>query len=83
MPGGAQTNSTPRSNPAADTRAPGIGNLGGLGGLGLPGMENMVNGMPDASQLNQLLQNPIMSQMMQNLLSDPQYMNQVLLLHSA
>lgn len=50
-----------------------------MGGLGLPGMENMLNGMPDSTQLNQLLQNPAVSQMMQSLLSNPEYMNQVML----
>ena len=74
MSGGTQTTTT-RPNPAGDTRAPGIG---GLGGLGLPDMEHMVNGVPDAAGLNQFLQNPAVSQMMQSLLSNPQYMNQVL-----
>ncbi|XP_039015114.1 ubiquitin domain-containing protein DSK2b-like isoform X2 [Hibiscus syriacus] len=70
--GGAQTNATARSNPAGDARAP------GLGGLGLPDMPPMLNGMPDASQLTQLLQNPAVSQMMQSLASNPQYMNQIM-----
>jgi ubiquilin len=60
-------------------RASGLGDLG-LGGLGLPGMESMFNGMPDSNQMNQLLQNPAVSQMMQTVLSNPEYMNQVLLL---
>lgn len=68
--GNSQTNTTARSIPAGDARATGIG---GLGGLGLPGMERM----PDATQLNQIMQNPAISQMMQSLLSNPQYMNQV------
>ncbi|XP_039006947.1 ubiquitin domain-containing protein DSK2b-like isoform X2 [Hibiscus syriacus] len=70
--GGTQTNATARSNPAGDARAP------GLGGLGLPVMPPMLNGMPDASQLTQLLQNPAVSQMMQNIASNPQYMNQIM-----
>ncbi|GMJ00642.1 hypothetical protein like AT2G17200 [Hibiscus trionum] len=73
--GGSQTNTTARSNPAGDTRTPGIG---GLGGLGLPDMPPMLNGMPDASQLTQMLQNPAISQMMQSIMSNPQYMNQIM-----
>jgi ubiquilin len=75
--GGTQTNSTARPNPAG--RASGLGGLG-LGGLGLPGMDNLFNSMPDSNQMTQLLQNPAVSQMMQSLLSNPEYMNQVLLL---
>ncbi|KAB1223567.1 Ubiquitin domain-containing protein DSK2b [Morella rubra] len=75
--GGTQTTTT-RPNPAGDTRAPGIV---GLGGLGLPDMEHMVNGVPDAAGLNQFLQNPTVFQMMQNLLSNPQYTNQILSLN--
>ncbi|KAA8535929.1 hypothetical protein F0562_028407 [Nyssa sinensis] len=73
--GGSQTNTTTRSNPTGGARAPGTG---GLGGLGLPELERMFGGMPDPSALNQLLQNPAVSQMMQSLLSNPQYMNQFL-----
>ncbi|KAK8629803.1 hypothetical protein V6N13_078631 [Hibiscus sabdariffa] len=72
---GTQTNTTARSNPAGGARTPGIG---GLGGLGLPDMPPMLNGMPDASQLTQLLQNPAISQMMQSMMSNPQYMNQIM-----
>ncbi|KAK8564375.1 hypothetical protein V6N13_005395 [Hibiscus sabdariffa] len=73
--GGTQTNATARPNPAADARTPGIG---GLGGLGLPDLPPMLNGMPDTSQLTQLLQNPAISQMMQSVMSNPQYMNQIM-----
>nr|KJB32741.1 hypothetical protein B456_005G258800 [Gossypium raimondii] len=73
--GGAQTNTAARSNPATDARTPGIG---GLGGLGLPDMPPMLNGMPDASQLTQLLQNPAISEMMRSVASNPQYMNQIM-----
>ncbi|KAG6763240.1 hypothetical protein NC653_023941 [Populus alba x Populus x berolinensis] len=73
--GGTQTNSTARPNPAG--RASGLGGLG-LGGLGLPGMDNLFNSMPDSNQMTQLLQNPAVSQMMQSLLSNPEYMNQML-----
>lgn len=45
-------------------------------------MDQMLSGMPDATQMNQLLQNPAISQMMQSLLSNPQYMNQVVFLNS-
>lgn len=74
LSGGTQTNATARSTPAGDPRTPGIA---GLGGLGLPDMPPMLNGMPDASQLTQMLQNPAISQMMQSITSNPQYMNQV------
>ncbi|KAG4209578.1 hypothetical protein ERO13_A03G209500v2 [Gossypium hirsutum] len=73
--GAAQTNTAARSNPATDARTPGVG---GLGGLGLPDMPPMLNGMPDASQLTQLLQNPAISQMMRSVASNPQYMNQIM-----
>ncbi|XVF68071.1 hypothetical protein PTKIN_Ptkin10aG0173700 [Pterospermum kingtungense] len=73
--GGTQTNTTARSNPAGDVRTPLIG---GLGGLGLPDMPPTLNGVPDASQLTQLLQNPVISQMMQSMASNPQYINQIL-----
>ncbi|OAY57643.1 ubiquitin domain-containing protein DSK2a [Manihot esculenta] len=72
--GGAQINS-PRSNTAADARPPAPA---GLGGLGLPEFDNMFGAMPDANGMSQLLQNPAISQMMQSLLSNPQYMNQML-----
>ncbi|KAF8377705.1 hypothetical protein HHK36_031089 [Tetracentron sinense] len=73
--GGPQTNTTTRSNPAGDARSTGIG---GLGGLGLPEMERMFGGTHDPSLVNQFMQNPAVSQMMQSLLSNPQYMNQIL-----
>uniref|UniRef100_A0A2P2LGC8 Plant ubiquilin n=1 Tax=Rhizophora mucronata TaxID=61149 RepID=A0A2P2LGC8_RHIMU len=70
--GGAQTT---RSSPAADARpqAP-----AGLGGLGLPDVDSMFGSVPDVTVMNQLMQNPAISQMMQNLFSNPQYMNQIL-----
>lgn len=72
--GGAQTNTT-RSNPTSDTRpqAP-----TGVGGLGLPDVDNMFSVMPDAAMVNQLMQNPAISQMMQSFMSSPQYMNQII-----
>ncbi|XP_028075292.1 ubiquitin domain-containing protein DSK2b-like [Camellia sinensis] len=68
--GGAQTNSTTRSNLPGDARLPAVG---GLGGLGLP---EMFGSMQDTASLSQFAQNPAVSQMMQVLLSNPQYMNQ-------
>lgn len=77
--GAGQTNTTARSNAAGETRAPPP--PAGLGGLALPDLERMLGGMqggmPDAASLNQMMQNPAVSQMMQSLLSNPQYMNQV------
>ncbi|XP_038974040.1 LOW QUALITY PROTEIN: ubiquitin domain-containing protein DSK2a-like, partial [Phoenix dactylifera] len=64
-----------RSTPASDTRAPGIA---GLGGLGLPDLEQMVGGVQDSTPSSQFMQNPAIMQMVQSLLSDPQYMNQIL-----
>lgn len=76
--GGAQTNTT-RPNPIGDARPQTPAGLGGLGlGLGLPGLEGMLGGAQDTNSLNQLLQNPAITQMMQSLLSNPQYMNQIL-----
>ncbi|XP_057501119.1 ubiquitin domain-containing protein DSK2a-like isoform X2 [Actinidia eriantha] len=72
--GGSQANTTARSIPTGEARAPSIG---GLGGLGNPELERMF-GMADPSAMNQLMQNPAVSQMMQSLLSNPQYMNQFL-----
>ncbi|XP_009626136.1 ubiquitin domain-containing protein DSK2b-like [Nicotiana tabacum] len=78
--GAGQTNTTARSNAAGETRAPPP--PAGLGGLALPDLERMLGGMqggmPDAASLNQMMQNPAVSQMMQSLLSNPQYMNQIL-----
>lgn len=77
---GAQTNTTTRSNPPGEARAPGIGALGGLGGLA--DLERMLGGgggggLQESSSLTQMMQNPAVMQMMQSLLSNPQYMNQV------
>ncbi|XP_059437361.1 ubiquitin domain-containing protein DSK2b-like isoform X2 [Corylus avellana] len=75
--GAVQTNTT-RSTPIGDARAQAPA---GLGGLGLPGLEGMLGTMPDASSVNQLMQNPAISQMMQSILSNPQYMNQIIALN--
>ncbi|RRT79236.1 hypothetical protein B296_00022837 [Ensete ventricosum] len=66
----AAPNSNPLPNPWSST------GVAGLGGLGLPDLERMAGGMPDPSLLNQLLQNPAIMQMMQSLVSNPQFMNQ-------
>ncbi|KAK4416900.1 Ubiquitin domain-containing protein DSK2b [Sesamum alatum] len=73
--GRTQTNSGARSNPTGDVRPL---SPGGLGGPGLPGFEQMLGSVPDLTSFNQLMQNPTISQMMRNLLSNPQYMNQIL-----
>ncbi|PKA47814.1 Polyubiquitin [Apostasia shenzhenica] len=71
--GGTPTANT-RSATPGDARA---GSIAGLGGLGIPELERMSSGMADSSVMSQLLQNPIMLQMMQSLLSNPQYINQI------
>ncbi|XP_010548223.1 PREDICTED: ubiquitin domain-containing protein DSK2a-like [Tarenaya hassleriana] len=69
----SQTNTTGSDTAREDMpRSP-----AGLGG-GLPGLDNMFGAMPDANLLSQLMQNPAVNQMMQSLLSNPQYMNQIL-----
>lgn len=73
--GGTQTNST-RSNPTPNVSAQAPT---GLAGLGLPNLEGMLGATPDATGLNQLMQNPAISQMMQSVMSNPQYVNQVLI----
>ncbi|KAK9666677.1 hypothetical protein RND81_14G202800 [Saponaria officinalis] len=71
-PGGTQTNSAQRTNPSGDSRpAP----LGGLSSL--PELDRMFGGVPDLSSMSQIMQNPAMSQMMQSVLSNPQYMSQM------
>ncbi|KAK6143336.1 hypothetical protein DH2020_023684 [Rehmannia glutinosa] len=71
--GGSQRNNATTTSPTGDARMPSIA---GLGGLGLPELERM--GMLDSSAFSQLLQNPAVAQMMQSLLSNPQYMDQIL-----
>ncbi|KAL8158858.1 hypothetical protein V2J09_000395 [Rumex salicifolius] len=76
--GGAQTNTAPRSNSFGDVRPAGLGGFGGLGS-GVPDLEQLLGGgAPDPALFTQLLQNPAVSQMMQSLFSNPQYMNQIL-----
>ncbi|KAI3451347.1 hypothetical protein Pfo_008012 [Paulownia fortunei] len=73
--GGMQTNSGARSNAIGNVRPI---SPGGSGGLAFPDFERMLGSMPDLTSFNQLMQNPTISQMMRNLLSSPQYMNQIL-----
>lgn len=73
------TGAAPVANTRAtsgDTRSPGIAGLGGLNNL--QDMDRMLGGLPDPSSLNQILQNPAMMQWMQSLMSNPQFMNQML-----
>ncbi|KAF3321124.1 ubiquitin domain-containing protein DSK2a-like isoform X2 [Carex littledalei] len=72
--GAAQTGT--RSTTGSETRGT---PAGGLGGAGMPDLTSLLGGgMPDPSHFNQLLQNPAMMQMMQNMMSDPQTFNQLL-----
>ncbi|KAM7256106.1 hypothetical protein ACFE04_011847 [Oxalis oulophora] len=64
-------NTTARSAQTPSARAP---SPAGLGGLGLGDIGSVLG----SDQLSQMLQNPAMSQMMQTVLSNPQYMNQIL-----
>ncbi|KAL2531228.1 Ubiquitin domain-containing protein DSK2b [Abeliophyllum distichum] len=73
--GGGQTNSTPQSDPSGNARIP---PLGVSGGIGFPDFSQLLGSMPDPNSLNQLIQNPAISQMMQSLLSNPQYINQII-----
>ncbi|KAI3824881.1 hypothetical protein L1987_06353 [Smallanthus sonchifolius] len=62
-PASAAPNSNPLPNPWGGT----------TGGLGLPGLDRPSN----MSDMSQLMQNPAITQMMQSLLSNPQYMEQI------
>lgn len=75
--GGAQTNTT-RSSSLGDARPQ---TPAGIAGLSSPGFEDIFGAMQDTNSLNQMLQNPAVTQMMQSLLSNPQYMNQVLIFY--
>ncbi|KAH9710656.1 ubiquitin domain-containing protein DSK2b [Citrus sinensis] len=72
--GGSQTNTT-RSSSLGDARPQ---TPAGIAGLSSPGFEDIFGAMQDTNSLNQMLQNPAVTQMMQSLLSNPQYMNQIL-----
>nr|CCI55438.1 PH01B031C15.21 [Phyllostachys edulis] len=64
-----------RPSPASNARSP---TIGGLGGLGSADLGSMLGGGSDASSLSQVLQNPTMMQMMQNIMSNPQSVSQLL-----
>ncbi|KAL8536286.1 hypothetical protein ACS0TY_011779 [Phlomoides rotata] len=68
--GGSQTNNATRTNPTGDARLP--PNLG----LGVQELERARRA--DPANFTQFLQNPAVTQMMQSLLSNPQYMDQIL-----
>ncbi|KAI3665274.1 hypothetical protein L6452_43898 [Arctium lappa] len=72
--GANQTNATATHPAGTDRSTPPVG----LGGLGIPGLEGILGSTPDPNAMSQLMQNPAISQMMQSLLSNPQYMNQML-----
>ncbi|KAK8965942.1 hypothetical protein KSP40_PGU002981 [Platanthera guangdongensis] len=67
----------PTGTPAANTRSTvgGEARSAAFSDLGLPNLE--AGGIPDPAVLSQVLQNPAMTQMMQSLLSNPQYVNQI------
>lgn len=57
----------------------GLGGLTGLGSLGFPDLGAAGGmGMMDPALVQQMLQNPAILQMMQGLLSNPQYINQIM-----
>jgi ubiquilin len=72
---GAQTTTGARATPMAGSRQTGNG---GVPGAALPDFGGMGGGagLFDPAVLQQMLQNPAVIQMMQGLLSNPQYMNQ-------
>ncbi|PRQ47236.1 putative ubiquilin [Rosa chinensis] len=71
-PGVAQTNTT-RSNPLGDGRPQ---TPAGRTGLSFPEFEATMGAMQDAALLNQAVQNPAVSQLMQNIISNPQNMSE-------
>ncbi|KAJ7521042.1 hypothetical protein O6H91_19G036300 [Diphasiastrum complanatum] len=73
----------PGSTPGTGAIPPpqGLGGLASLAGLGLPDFNGGMDGglgLVDPGSMQQMLQNPAILQMMQGLLSNPQYINQVL-----
>ncbi|KAM5546956.1 ubiquitin domain-containing protein DSK2b [Rosa sericea] len=71
-PGVAQTNTT-RSNPLGDGRPQ---TPAGRTGLSFPEFEATMGAMQDSALLNQAVQNPAVSQLMQNIISNPQNMSE-------
>uniref|UniRef100_A0A804LD15 Ubiquitin domain-containing protein DSK2b n=2 Tax=Zea mays TaxID=4577 RepID=A0A804LD15_MAIZE len=67
-----------RSPPATNTRSTTAGGPGGLGSADFGSTLGASGGGSDATFLTQVLQNPTMMQMMQNIMSNPQSMNQLL-----
>jgi ubiquilin len=66
------------ASPASNARsATPTATTGGVPGLSSADLQSMLGDGNDASFLNQVLQNPTMMQMMQNIMSNPQSMNQV------
>lgn len=76
---GTGAGQAPSAVPGAGVAAGGgLPDLGGLAGLGLPDMGALGGGgLLDPALMQQMLQNPQIQQMMQGLLSNPAYMNQV------
>lgn len=64
--GVAQTNTTSLNSPADHA------------GLSFPEFEGTLGGMQDTTSLNQAVQNPAISQLMQSFFSNPENINQVL-----
>jgi len=77
---GTGAGQAPSAVPGAGVAAGGgLPDLGGLAGLGLPDMGSLGGGgLLDPAMMQQMLQNPQIQQMMQGLLSNPAYMNQIM-----
>ncbi|CAH1434765.1 unnamed protein product [Lactuca virosa] len=71
VPGGG---GTPRHPAVTDRSAPPVG----LGGLAIPGLEQLFHLPSDPIARNQIMQNPTISQLTQDFLSNPQNMNMLL-----
>lgn len=67
------------ANPLAGLGLGGLGTAatGGLGGLGVQGGGDSLGLGMDPAQLAQVMQNPLMQQIIQQTLSNPQYIQQV------
>lgn len=76
---GAGGGQAPSGAPGAGVGA-GLPDLNGLAGMGLPdlGMMGSGGGLLDPTTMQQMLQNPQIQQMMQGLLSNPAYMDQIM-----
>ncbi|XP_008781291.2 ubiquitin domain-containing protein DSK2a-like [Phoenix dactylifera] len=80
--GSAAPNTNPLPNPWSNARGAQTTNSRSTptNGLGLSELETIAGSTGDPSLVNQIMQNPAMTHMMQNLLSNPQFMNQMLAL---